>query len=153
MTEASIVVVLVTASGLDEARRIGRALVEERLAACVNVVGPITSIYRWEGRVQEEAEHLLLVKARRADCRRDVEMIVDHQAHAGVGRDRQDLSGQFPDFPGRRSLCPQLHEIGAACAQGPRDRHRVPSGEIGGVDERVEAAVAERPERGRGHGS
>ena len=43
---------------------------EERLAACVNVVGPITSIYRWEGRVQEEAEHLLLVKARRADVDR-----------------------------------------------------------------------------------
>src|SRR5262249_23572736 len=69
-SEASIVVVLVTASGLEEARRIGRALVDERLAACANVVGPITSIFRWEGRVQEEAEHLLLVKARRADVER-----------------------------------------------------------------------------------
>ena len=70
MAEASIVVVLVTASGLEEARRIGRALVDERLAACANVVGPITSIFRWEGRVQEEAEHLLVVKARRADVER-----------------------------------------------------------------------------------
>jgi periplasmic divalent cation tolerance protein len=70
MTEASIVVVLVTASGLEEARRIGQTLVEERLAACANVVGPITSIFRWDGRVQEEAEHLLLVKARRADVER-----------------------------------------------------------------------------------
>lgn len=70
MTEASIVVVLVTASGLEEARRIGHALVDERLAACANVVGPVTSIFRWDGRVQEEAEHLLVVKARRADVER-----------------------------------------------------------------------------------
>ena len=67
MTEASIVVVLVTASDLEEARRIGRALVDERLAACANVIGPITSIFRWDDRVQEAAEHLLVVKARRAD--------------------------------------------------------------------------------------
>ena len=69
-SEASIVVVLVTASGDEEARRIGRTLVEERLAACVNVVGPITSIFRWEGSVQEDVEHLLVVKARRADVDR-----------------------------------------------------------------------------------
>ena len=70
MSDAQVVVVLLTASSDEEARRIGRALVEERLAACVNVVGPIASIFRWEGRVQEEAEHLLVVKARRADVER-----------------------------------------------------------------------------------
>jgi periplasmic divalent cation tolerance protein len=61
------VVVLVTAGSADEAARIGRTLVDERLAACVNVVGPIRSIYRWEGAVEEAAEHLLVIKARRAD--------------------------------------------------------------------------------------
>jgi periplasmic divalent cation tolerance protein len=66
MTE-EFVVVLVTAAGEDEAARIGRALVEERLAACVNLVGPIRSIYRWEGAVEDAAEHLLVAKARRAD--------------------------------------------------------------------------------------
>jgi periplasmic divalent cation tolerance protein len=70
MSDASIVVVLVTASGDEEARRIGRALVDERLAACVNVIGPIASIFRWKDRVQEESEHLLVVKARRADVER-----------------------------------------------------------------------------------
>ena len=70
MSDASIVVVLVTASGDEEARRIGRALVDERLAACVNVIGPIASIFRWKDRVQEESEHLLVVKARRADVQR-----------------------------------------------------------------------------------
>jgi|SRR5688572_26817872 periplasmic divalent cation tolerance protein len=61
------VVVLVTAPSADEAARIGRALVDARLAACVNVVGPIRSIYRWQDAVEDEAEHLMIVKARRGD--------------------------------------------------------------------------------------
>jgi periplasmic divalent cation tolerance protein len=67
MAKPDVVVVLVTAPSDDDARRLGRALVDERLAACVNVIGPIRSIYRWEGAVQEDGEHLLVVKARRAD--------------------------------------------------------------------------------------
>ena len=61
------IVVLVTAGSADEAGRIGNALVAERLAACVNVVGPIRSIYRWEGKVEDAEEWLLVVKGRRAD--------------------------------------------------------------------------------------
>jgi periplasmic divalent cation tolerance protein len=60
-------VVLVTAGSADEAARIGRTLVEERLVACANVVGPIRSIYRWQGAVEDASEHLLLLKARAAD--------------------------------------------------------------------------------------
>ncbi len=67
MTGSEFVVVLVTAGTPDEAARIGRALVDEGLAACVNVVGPIRSIYRWQGAVEDGTEHLLLVKARAAD--------------------------------------------------------------------------------------
>ena len=63
----TFVVVLVTAGNAEEGRRIGRAMVEERLAACVNVVGPIRSIYRWEGAVEEADEHLLVMKVRAAD--------------------------------------------------------------------------------------
>jgi periplasmic divalent cation tolerance protein len=61
------VVVLVTAASADEAATLGRALVEERLAACANVVGPIRSIYRWQGAVEDATEHLLLLKARAGD--------------------------------------------------------------------------------------
>src|SRR5437867_9144490 len=67
MAPEEFVVVLVTAGSADEAGRIGRALVEERLAACANVVGPIRSIYRWQGTVEDAPEHLLLVKARAVD--------------------------------------------------------------------------------------
>jgi len=67
MTPQDFVVVLVTASSAEEATRIARALVDERLAACVNVLGPMRSIYRWQGAVEEAEEHLLVVKARGAD--------------------------------------------------------------------------------------
>ena len=67
MTPDEFVVVLVTAGTADEAAAIGRALVESRLAACANVIGPIRSIYRWQDAIEDAPEHLLLLKARAAD--------------------------------------------------------------------------------------
>jgi periplasmic divalent cation tolerance protein len=55
-------IVLTTASSRDEAKRIAKTLVEGRLAACVNLVGGVESIYRWQGKVEEAAEVLLLIK-------------------------------------------------------------------------------------------
>jgi periplasmic divalent cation tolerance protein len=46
----------------EEARRIGRALVDERLAACVNILGPCHSIYRWQGRIEEAGEVAAIFK-------------------------------------------------------------------------------------------
>jgi periplasmic divalent cation tolerance protein len=58
------VVLLVTAGSESEAETIAKALIEERLAACVNVISPIRSLYRWEGRVMDDREWLLLIKTR-----------------------------------------------------------------------------------------
>ena len=57
------IVVIVTAPNEDEAAKIGRALVDERLAACANIVPKIRSIYRWEGKVQDEPEAIMLIKS------------------------------------------------------------------------------------------
>lgn len=57
-------VVLVTAPDLETARDLARHLVGERIAACVNVVDGVTSVYRWAGAVQEDPEVLLVVKTR-----------------------------------------------------------------------------------------
>jgi len=55
-------VVLSAVGAPPDAERIARALVEERLAACVNVVPGVVSIYRWKGKVEQEAELLLVIK-------------------------------------------------------------------------------------------
>lgn len=54
---------LVTARDADEAARLARVLVDERLAACVNIVPGVRSLYRWQGRVEDAPEVLLLVKS------------------------------------------------------------------------------------------
>lgn len=63
-------IVLSTVGREEEARSIARHLVEERLAACVNIVGPIRSLYRWRDAVEEEPEFLLLIKTRASLLRR-----------------------------------------------------------------------------------
>jgi periplasmic divalent cation tolerance protein len=55
-------IVLSTAGSGDEARKIARALVERGLAACVNIVPQIESIYRWQGKIEDSREWLLLIK-------------------------------------------------------------------------------------------
>jgi periplasmic divalent cation tolerance protein len=56
------IVVFMTASSADEARRIAQQLVESRLAACVQILPEIESIYRWNGEIQREKELLILAK-------------------------------------------------------------------------------------------
>lgn len=55
-------VVLITAPNEAVARQLARAMVEQRLVACVNLLPGVSSIYRWEGQVEEESEVLLVVK-------------------------------------------------------------------------------------------
>ena len=62
MTDA--IVIFVTAGSAAEAETIARTLVEEQLAACVNILNPFRSIYRWEGKLADDQEWLLLIKTR-----------------------------------------------------------------------------------------
>lgn len=65
--------VLVTAPSQEVAGELARQVVEERLAACVNVIGGVRSVFRWEGAIDEAEEVLLLLKTRadRVDALRD----------------------------------------------------------------------------------
>lgn len=65
--------VLSTCADRAEAERIAKALVEERLAACVNIVPGLQSVYRWQGNIEVSEEILLLIKttAERASALRD----------------------------------------------------------------------------------
>ena len=62
--DVAVAVVLVTAPDAETGARLARSLVEERLAACANLIPGVRSIYRWEGRVQDDAEVLLVLKTR-----------------------------------------------------------------------------------------
>ena len=57
-----MLVVLTTTPNSDEANRLARSIVESKLAACVQVLPQMTSVYFWEGEVQTEPEHVLLIK-------------------------------------------------------------------------------------------
>lgn len=57
-----MLIILTTTSSTDEAESFANGLVESRLAACVQILPKITSVYAWEGKVERESEHLLLIK-------------------------------------------------------------------------------------------
>ena len=57
-----VVTLLTAAPGMEEAQRIARALVSERLAACANIIPEVSSICWWEGQVQDEQEAMLIIK-------------------------------------------------------------------------------------------
>ncbi len=73
MTDCSVV--LVTAPDADTAARIARTLVEEKLAACGNVVPQLRSIYRWDGKVEDATEALLVLKTARARFKEVVDRV------------------------------------------------------------------------------
>ena len=60
MTDRKIV--LTTTGSREEAQRLARALIDAREAACVNIMGPIESVYRWKGEVETASEWLLIIK-------------------------------------------------------------------------------------------
>ncbi len=63
-TPHRIRVILATTGSEEQALSVARALVGERLAACVNIVGPVRSIYRWRDAVEDDREYLLIIKTR-----------------------------------------------------------------------------------------
>jgi periplasmic divalent cation tolerance protein len=79
-------VVLTTEANHDEAVRLGRTLVEERLAACATLVPAVESIYRWEGKIESSAETLLVLKT------------ASDRVSALADRLRQLHSYQTPEF-------------------------------------------------------
>lgn len=84
---SGIVTIYATFADADEAARIARILVEEKLAACANVLGPIRSVYRWGGAVTESEEVAVFLKtaAVRADaCRERLEALHSYDVPCAV---------------------------------------------------------------------
>ncbi len=73
--------IYITAADADEAKALGRALVEARLAACANVLPGIVPIFRWEGEVQEGSEAALIAKTRTDLVERVIELVKERHSY------------------------------------------------------------------------
>ena len=78
----SVVTVYAVFANADEAGRIGRAMVEEKLAACVNLLGGIRSIYRWQGKTEDSTEFAALFKTSSAVADRLITRIAELHSYA-----------------------------------------------------------------------
>jgi len=67
--------VYITVSSADEARKVGKEIVSQRLAACVNILGPIQSMYWWKGNLQEDNEMVVIAKTTAALVPRLIERV------------------------------------------------------------------------------
>jgi len=91
-------VVLVTTPDADTAARIARALVEERLAACGNVVDGVRSIYRWKGEVESSQEALLILKTRVETFEQLQARVVELHPYECPEVLRLDVAGGLPAY-------------------------------------------------------
>lgn len=76
------IVVFSTCASAEEAGKIARHLVESRVAACVNIVPGARSVYRWQGRIEDAGEHVLLIKSVRgkfAALRAEIEKVHSYE--------------------------------------------------------------------------
>jgi len=75
--KASKIRVLLSTCPQGVAEELAKFLVESRLAACVNTVPQVTSIYRWEGKIQREAESLLIIKTSKEGAKRAMQALIE----------------------------------------------------------------------------
>ena len=62
---SNYIVIYITTGSVNEAKKIGRALVEEKLAACSNIISPVRSIYSWQGKICDDKEALMVLKTKK----------------------------------------------------------------------------------------
>lgn len=101
--EAAVVVVLTTVATEEAAERLAKELVERRLAACVNILPRVRSIYRWDGAVQDDRELLLLVKTtreRRDETMRAIAELHPYDVPEVVALEADAVSGPYASWLG-----------------------------------------------------
>lgn len=72
---AKIVSIYTTTSNMKEAEKIGKNLLEKRIVACVNIIPKIKSIYRWEGKIEEDIECIMFAKTRKENIEKAISEI------------------------------------------------------------------------------
>ncbi len=90
--------VYMTVGRLEEAQRIGEALVEDRLAACVNIIDGMHSIYRWKGELQKDREVVMIAKTTRDRLPALIETVKRMHSYDCPCIVSFDIDGGHPDF-------------------------------------------------------
>ena len=92
------IAVLTTVSDRESANRIARALVSEKLAACVNVIPGVTSFYEWDGSIQEENEIIILAKTENSVFEKMKKRVIDLHPYDLPELITLDISGGLPEY-------------------------------------------------------
>jgi periplasmic divalent cation tolerance protein len=98
------IVVLSACASAEEAQRIARALVEKRLAACVNVIPGVRSVYRWKDAIEEEEEVLLFIKTSRPlleELREEIERLHSYEVAEVIALSVVDGSERYLSWMNR----------------------------------------------------
>lgn len=101
------IIVFSTCGSAEEAERIARALVSKRLAACVNLLPQVRSIYRWKGAVEDAQETLLVIKSSRAlfdDLRAEIEKLHSYEVAEVIALPIVDGSEAYLEWLGREVI-------------------------------------------------
>lgn len=116
---ADIRLLYVTVPDTPTAKAIAAALVEARLAACVNILGPITSVYRWAGRVEDAREVALIVKTTQAEVAGARAMILRLHPYEtpAILAIKVDAQGSLPAF--LAWIASQVEQQGGSDAADP----------------------------------
>ncbi len=75
MIKASYVIILVTASSKKEAQKIASCLIEQKLAACVNIIDKVDSLFFWEGKIDRAKEYLLVIKSKKEKLPKIIKLV------------------------------------------------------------------------------
>ena len=81
-SDTNAIIVLITAPNENVAAVIAKALVEARLAACVNIVKGIRSVYRWKGKVEDDFEVLMIVKTQRSLFEQLANKVIEYHSYS-----------------------------------------------------------------------
>ena len=90
--------VYMTAGSLEEAKKISRELIEENLAACVNLIENMTSIYKWEDKLEEGQEVVMIAKTRKALMAKLIETVKSYHSYDIPCILELPIQGGNPDF-------------------------------------------------------
>jgi periplasmic divalent cation tolerance protein len=97
-SESASIVLFITTANAEEASRIAEALLKERKAACVNILPGVSSLFRWQGKLEKAEESLLVVKSRASLLEQIIKLVKEHHSYDVPEIITLPVTGGNPDY-------------------------------------------------------